>query len=129
MSETPVAASGLLTVDEVAWLRRALLEWGGPARCGDELAIGMGFEGVQDLLDQCGRLSAALGNGIPISPVDWARVLMAAEIAFVSDLAGSGYEWSTTTGFSDESSIRVLRAIQLKLARVVRPYFGKRPSA
>lgn len=128
MPEIPAVASDLLTVDEVAWLRRALLEWGGPARCGDELAIGMGFEGVQDLLDQCGRLRAALGNGIPIAPVDWARVLLAAEIVFVSDLAGSGYEWSTTTGFSDESSIRILRAIQLKLARVVRPYFGKRPS-
>lgn len=48
MPETPVAASDLLTADEVAWLRRALLEWGGPARCGDELAVGMGFEGVQD---------------------------------------------------------------------------------
>ncbi|MFG2552989.1 hypothetical protein [Streptomyces sp. NPDC048581] len=122
-------ASDLLTEDEVAWLRRALLEWGGPARCGDELAIGMGFEGMQDLLDQCGRLRSALGNGIPVAPVDWARVLLAAEIVFVSDLAGSGYEWSTTTGFSDESSIRILRAIQRKLARVVRPYFAKRPSA
>ncbi|MEU9782782.1 hypothetical protein AB0H92_17790 [Streptomyces phaeochromogenes] len=128
MSEIPAVASDLLTVDEVAWLRRALLEWGGPARCGDELAFGMGFEGGQDLLDQCGRLRAALGNDIPIAPVDWARVLLATEIVFVSDLAGSGYEWSTTTGFSDESSIRILRAIQLKLARVVRPYFGKRPS-
>lgn len=128
MPEFPAVASDLLTVDEVAWLRRALLEWGGPARCGDELAIGMGFEGVQDMLNQCGRLRAALGNGIPIAPVDWARVLLAAEIVFVSDLAGSGYEWSTTTGFSDESSIRILRAIQLKLARVVRPYFGKRPT-
>ncbi|MFD4546705.1 hypothetical protein ACFWOX_35310 [Streptomyces sp. NPDC058467] len=128
MPETPVAASDLLTADEVAWLRRALLEWGGPARCGDELAVGMGFEGVQDLLDQCGRLRAELGESVPIAPVDWARVLLAVEIVFVSDLAGSGYEWTTTTGFSDESSIRTLRAIQFKLARVVRPYFGKRPS-
>jgi hypothetical protein len=128
MPQIPAVASDLLTVDEVAWLRRALLEWGGPARCGDELAIGMGFEGVQDLIDQCGRLRSALGSGIPIAPVDWARVLLAAEIVFVSDLAGSGYEWSTTTGFSDESSIRILRAIQFALAGVVRPYFGRRPS-
>jgi hypothetical protein len=128
MSESPAVASDLLTVDEVGWLRRALLEWGGPARCSDELAIGMGFEGVQDLLHQCGRLRTALGNDTPMAPVDWARALLAAEIVFVSDLTGSGCEWSTTTGFSDESSIRILRAIQLKLARVVRPYFGKRPS-
>lgn len=127
MPEIPAAASDLLTVEEIAWLRRALLEWGGPARCGDELAIGMGFTGRQDLLYQCGRLRVALGDRIAIAPVDWARVLLAAEIVFVSDLAGSGFEWSTTTGFSDESSIRILRAIQRKLARVVRPYYGRRP--
>ncbi|OWA24294.1 hypothetical protein B9W61_13310 [Streptomyces sp. CS057] len=127
MSGTPEAASDLLTAGEVAWLRRALLEWGGPARCSDELAVGMGFTGAQDLLDQCGRLRAELGESVPISPVDWARVLLAAEIVFVSDLAGSGYEWATTTGFSDDSSLRTLRAIQFKLARVVGPYFGKRP--
>lgn len=129
MPEIPVAASDLLAVDEVAWLRRALLEWGGPARCSDELAIGMGFEGALDLLAQCGRLRSSLENGTPIAPVDWARVLLAAEIVFVSDLAGSGCDWSTTTGFSDESSIRTLRAVQRKLARVVRPYYGKRPSS
>jgi hypothetical protein len=127
MPEIPAVASDLLTVDEISWLRRALLEWGGPARCSDELAIGMGFESVQDLLHQCGRLRSALGNDLPIVPVDWARILLAAEIVFVSDLAGSGCEWSTTTGFSNESSIRILRAIQLKLVGVVRPYFGKRP--
>ena len=127
MSEIPVAAGDLLTVDEVAWLRRALLEWGGPARCSDELAVGMGFEGLQDLIDQSGRLRAALENDIPIMPMDWARVLLAVEIVFVSDLAGSGYEWSTT-GFGDESSIQTIRAIQRKLGRVVKSYFGKRPS-
>lgn len=128
MPEIPAVASDLLTVDEVSWLRRALLEWGGPARCSDELAIGMGFESLQDLIHQCVRLRTELGNDLPIAVVDWARVLLAAEIVFVSDLAGSGCEWSTTTGFSNESSIRILRAIQLKLAGVVRPYFGRRPS-
>ena len=129
MNEGSVAASQLLTVNEIALLRRALLEWGGPARCSDEIAVGMGFDGAQDLYNQCHRLRAALGEGVPILPADWARTLLATEIVFVSDLAGSGFEWSTTTGFSDVTTIQTLRAIQRKLATTVRPYYGKRPSA
>ncbi|MFF7081759.1 hypothetical protein ACFZBM_32560 [Streptomyces lavendulae] len=49
------------------------------------------------------------------------------EILFVSDLVSSGVEWPTTTGFSDESKIRVLRSIQRKLGRTVSPYYGKSP--
>jgi hypothetical protein len=88
----------------------------------------MGFADARDLLDQCRRLRAALGNDVPLTAVDWARVLLATEIVFVSDLAGSGVEWSTTTGLADEATIRTLRSIQRKLARTVRPYYGKRPS-
>ncbi|MCC9737955.1 hypothetical protein [Streptomyces sp. MNU89] len=70
MHTASTAAGELLTTDEIGLLRRALLEWGGPARCSDELASGMGFAGMQDLLDQCRRLRAELGDGAPISPVD-----------------------------------------------------------
>lgn len=129
MYENSASASDLLTIEEINWLRRALLEWGGPARCSDELAVGIGFKSAQDLLDQCRRLRAELADSKPIESIDWARVLLAAEIAFASDLLGSGCDWSTTTGFSDEVSIRTLRTIQRKLAKVVGPYFGKRPGA
>ncbi len=118
----------LLTADEIALLARALLEWGGPARCGDELATGMGFAGFDDLIAQCRRLRAALKSGSPLAPVDWARVLIATEIVFASDLAGTGFEWTTTTGLDDGATIRALRGIQRKLGRVVRPYYGRRPS-
>ncbi|WP_455352751.1 hypothetical protein [Streptomyces sp. SYSU K217416] len=128
MPEKLASASDLLAQDEIDLLIRALLEWGGPARCSDGLAVGMGFSGMQDLLDQCRRLRAALKEGIPLPPADWARVLLATEIVFVSDLAGTGFEWSTTTGISDEKAIRLLRGIQRKLGKVVRPYCGKRPS-
>ncbi|WP_406284128.1 hypothetical protein [Embleya sp. NBC_00896] len=121
-------ASELLTKHEVELLRRALLEWGGPARCSDQLAVGMGFTDAQDLLDQCRRLRAALGDDVPLKAVDWARTLLATEIVFVSDLAGSGVEWSTTTGLADEATIRALRQIQRKLATTVSPYYGKHPS-
>lgn len=123
-----VRASELVTESEVELLRRALLEWGGPARCCDQLAVGMGFAGEQDLLDQCRRLRNALGVDAPLGAADWARTLLATEIAFVSDLAGSGVEWRTTTGRDDEATIRVLRVIQRKLARIVSPYYGKLPS-
>ncbi|MEV7388610.1 hypothetical protein [Streptomyces sp. NPDC091215] len=108
-----VRAGELLTEHEVKLLTRALLEWGGPAHCSDQLAVGMGFADVQDLFDQCQRLRKALGEDAPLGAADWARTLLATEIVFVSDLSGSGVEW---------------RVIQRKLARTVSPYYGKRPS-
>lgn len=128
LPEQMMRASELLTEHEVELLRRSLLEWGGPARCSDPLAVGMGFADAQDLLDQCRVLNLALGEDAPLKAVDWARTLLATEIVFVSDLAGSGVEWSTTTGFTDEATIRTLRSIQRKLASTVRPYCGRRPS-
>ncbi|MEV8563531.1 hypothetical protein AB0478_45600 [Streptomyces sp. NPDC051917] len=129
MSEPVVRPSELLAEGEIRLLRRALGEWGGPARCSDQFAFGMGFADARDLLDQCHILSSALGNDDPIKPVDWARTLLAAEIVFISDLVGSGVEWQTTTGLSDEATLSVLRAIQRKLARTVSAYYGKRPAA
>lgn len=129
MNGRPRAGSELLAEDEVALLRRALLEWGGPAWCSDQLAVGMGFADRRDLLDQCGRLRTALGDDAALGPAEWARILLAAEIVFVSDLAGSGVEWRTTTGLTDESTIRALRSIQRKLAQLVSPYYGKTPGA
>ncbi|MCX4690769.1 hypothetical protein OG401_41870 [Kitasatospora purpeofusca] len=128
MAEHLTRASQLLTMHEVELLQRSLLEWSGPARCSDQLAFGIGFADARDLADQCVRLRDALGEDVPLAAVDWARALLASEIAFVSDLAGSGVEWSTTTGRADESTIRTLRSIQRKLARTVSPYYGKRPS-
>ncbi|MFF3056692.1 hypothetical protein [Streptomyces sp. NPDC057909] len=127
MSAGEVAPSELLTAAETGLLRRALLEWGGPAHCSDQLAVGMGFADEQDLVDRCGRLRAALADDAPLAPVDWARTLLAVEIVFVSDLAGTGVEWRTTTGLGDEPTIMMLRSIQRKLARTVKPYYGKSP--
>jgi hypothetical protein len=127
MSGHTVRPSEVLAEDEVRLLRRALGEWGGPARCTDQLAVGMGFASTADLLDQCDVLRDALAADAPIRPVDWARTLLAAEIVFVSDLAGSGTEWTTTTGLDDAGTLGHLRVIQRKLARTVRAYYGKHP--
>jgi hypothetical protein len=74
----------------------------------------MGFNGVDDFLAQRDRLEQAIATGVPLTRLDWARSLLATEFAFISDIAGSGVEWSTTTGLSDADSIKLLRAIQRK---------------
>lgn len=127
MADTSPRPSQVLTGPEVRLVRRALLEWGGPARCSDELAVAMGFTGFSDVVDSSRGLREMLTEDSPIAPADWARILLATEIVFISDLAGSGVEWSVTTGFRDEVTISAIRSIQRKLAGVVRPYYGKRP--
>ncbi|MEU1395910.1 hypothetical protein ABZ403_07545 [Micromonospora zamorensis] len=125
--EAAVAPSYLLAPGEVSLLRRALAEWGGPGHCSDELAFGMGFDSKADLLRRCGSFRSALANDAPLTPSDWARMLLAVEVVFISDLSGSGVDWQTTTGFTDAGTVETLRSIQRKLARTVQPYFGKRP--
>ncbi|MFJ8963475.1 hypothetical protein ACIRG5_29220 [Lentzea sp. NPDC102401] len=90
--------------------------------------MGMGFRSVQDLLEKCQSLRVELHEDRPLEAVDWARVLLAVEVVFVSDLVGSGVEWSTTTGFDDATTLLRLRAIQRKLANTISPYYGKTPA-
>ncbi|MFJ1561899.1 hypothetical protein [Streptomyces mirabilis] len=70
MSERGVAASELLADEEIELLRRSLLEWGGPAWCSDQLAVGMGFAGMEDLFHQCRRLRGSLKDDLQLVPVD-----------------------------------------------------------
>ena len=104
-----------LTPDERELLTRGLSEWGGPAHCTDELAIAMGFASVKDLFSQADRLLDALKKQVPLSSSDWARTLVATEIAFASNVFGSGLDWATTTGLSDEKTVRLLRQLQRKI--------------
>jgi hypothetical protein len=99
-------------------LRWGVIEWGGPARCTDEMAIAMGFSSVQDLFDSTDRLAGAVGSGAPLAAADWLRVLLATEIVFASNTVGSGLEWSITSGLSDEESLAALRSVQTKLAGI-----------
>ncbi|MET9923850.1 MULTISPECIES: hypothetical protein [unclassified Streptomyces] len=85
----------------------------------------MGFDGTKDLHHRLLRIRAALIAREALEPMDWARALLATELAFASDVVGSGYEWSTTTGWSDETTVRVLRSTQLKLIRTVAPLVGR----
>jgi hypothetical protein len=106
-----------LTPDEVRVLCHGLAEWGGPARCSDGLAAIIGFTSAADFAAHADRIVAVLQRGEALTAVDWRRTLLATEIVFASDIVGSGVEWSTTTGLSDEETIRLLRGIQRKFAR------------
>jgi hypothetical protein len=114
-----------LTDGERSILRSGLIEWGGPARVTQELAVAMGFRDQADLFRDGDRLIQALAADAPMTPLDWARVILATEIVFASDLVGSGCDWSITTGFSDEETLRSLREIQRKLPSAVYSVLGR----
>ncbi|MDT3395093.1 hypothetical protein RKE29_00195 [Streptomyces sp. B1866] len=113
-----------MTEKELKVLRCGLLEWSGSARGTEEFAVAMGFSSLAELLRESKRIRSALAQGEGLEPVDWARVLLATEVAFVSDVVGSGHDWSITTGFSDEEAVKILRSVQRKLARTVLPLIG-----
>ena len=113
-----------LDPDDIDLLCDGLSEWGGAAHCTDEMAVGMGFLDVDDLLAESHRLQTALQRRAALTPRDWARALVATEIVFASAVFGSGDDWPITTARSDEDTIRRLREVQMKLS----PYIH-RPAA
>jgi hypothetical protein len=126
LKETNLSAGQLsLITEEVELLAAGLMEWSGPARCTDEFAVAMGFSDAVSLPRDCIQIRSTIMQDKPLSPMDWARALLATEISFVSDMMGSGVEWSTTTGWDDGLSIRTLRGIQRKLVRTVMPLIGQ----
>ena len=108
-------------------LKRGLLEWGGPAHCTDAMAVAMGFASVRDLFDESHRILDDLAAKRPLSRLDWTRTLLATEIAFASDVMGSGVEWPVTTGLEDWRTLQHLRQLQRKLIHV-EIALGPRPS-
>ncbi|MCX5410406.1 hypothetical protein [Streptomyces sp. NBC_00059] len=121
----PTAEQLTMTDEESRLLQQGLMEWCGPARCTEEFAVAMGFDSAEDLSRRGMSIRSALAEKESLDPMDWARALLATEIAFASDVVGSGYEWSTTTGWADDSTLRVLRSAQLKLIRTVAPLVGR----
>ncbi|MFC8733853.1 hypothetical protein ACFT5B_15485 [Luteimicrobium sp. NPDC057192] len=124
MSSEPRRPSTVLEPAETELLRRALGEWGGPARASDDLARAMGFADVTAMDLELPELRRALRQDAPLSARDWARALVATEFVFVSDLYGSGTDWRTTTGRDDDETINALRVIQRKLGPIVQPHYG-----
>ncbi len=108
-----------LTEDERFVLTRGLAEWGGPAHCTEALAAAMDFGTVANLYDEARRLRPLIRTGRPLSRRDWRRALLSTEIVFASDVVGSGHDWSLTSGYGDEETIRILRSLQRKILPVL----------
>jgi hypothetical protein len=108
-----------LTPSERHLLRSGLIEWGGPARCTDDLARVIGFADVEALLRDGYQIAARLDNAEPLTRQDWQRALVATEFVFASNTFGSGLDWEITTGLSDTETIVLLRAVQKKLLRAL----------
>lgn len=104
-----------LTEDERSVLRCGLLEWRGPARCTPQMALAMGFQSRHELFAEGDRLREALNARHPLTQRDWVRVLLATEIVFISDVMGSGHDWSITTGFTNTETLDLLRSMQRKI--------------
>ncbi|WP_197025816.1 hypothetical protein [Nocardioides sp. URHA0020] len=102
---------------ERRFLRAAMLEWGGPAKPTDALAVALGFTKAATMSGETWALWERIESGEVLSSQDWRRVLAAAEAVFASDVFGSGLDWPTTSGMPDAESIAVLRGLQRKLPR------------
>jgi hypothetical protein len=90
-------------------------KWGPPTYCTEEFAVAMGFASVRDLKAESVRLHGLLDWHQPLVPLDWAKVLVATEVAFASNMVGVGLDWTAVTPFTDEQTIRLLRELQSKL--------------
>ncbi|NIJ12116.1 hypothetical protein FHU38_002460 [Saccharomonospora amisosensis] len=116
-----MTASGPIAVDldegERALLRAGLLDWGGPARPTDALAVAMGFSDAARLSQEARALWQEIERTGSLTAQDWRRVMLAVEIVFVSDVVGSGLDWRFTSGISDTQTIETLRGLQRKLPR------------
>lgn len=108
-----------LTKDQIQLLVHGLVAWDGPARSSEEMARAMGFNDGDHLSEDRKRIAADVRSGRALTRRDWTRALLATEVAFASDVVGSGIEWSTATGMDDDATLRVLRGIQLLLVGVV----------
>lgn len=105
-----------LSPEERLFLLEGLRQWGGPAYPTEELAVAMGFLGMDDMRTQRERMARQLDDGVAMTRLDWTRMLVCAEVIFASDVFGAGVEWEIVTPLDDQSSIALLRAVQRKLA-------------
>src|SRR3954454_385973 len=113
-----------LSPAEVTTLAQGLDQWGGPGRPTRELAVALGWSDLAAMDEGCARLARAIERGEALSALDWTRALVSTEIAFVSDVFGAGYEWSTCTGLDDATTLATLRGLQFKLVSAFGPTVG-----
>ena len=118
-------ADELVTVelpdDQRELLIQGLIQWGGPTRPTDAVARAMGFADSDAIHREGSRLRTALRDKRPLSVRDWARVVVAAEFVFASHYYGAGTDWEAVTGWTDEETLHLLRAVQRTFAGLRAP--------
>lgn len=92
-----------------------VVEWGGPARCTDEMAIAMGFASVEEIFTHGPVLYEWIKSSSPMRRFDWLRALLLTEIVYASQVLGSGSDWPITSGIPDDESLQLLRSLQRKI--------------
>lgn len=80
-----------------------------------ELAAFMGYNGADLMAKDLRRLTETLRSTGPMTVDDWTHALAATEIAFASEVWGSGLDWPIIWGLEDAETISSLRSIQRKL--------------
>jgi hypothetical protein len=120
MPEDAKTVSVDLNEDERTMLVYGLMDWAGPAHGTDSLAVAMGFSNLEDLQEDGERIARAIGAVRPLPVRDWTRALVGAEFAFASEVLGTGGEWTTIQGGSDEHWIKVLRRLQHRVPKARR---------
>ena len=125
----PVDPNELVEVElepsEHSLLWQGLHQWGGPARCTEEMAVALGFEGIDHMSREGKRLRALLDGGKALTRLDWLRVLLCTEVVFSSAVLGAGHDWVIISGMSDAESLATLRSVQRKLGKHVRVLVGR----
>ena len=78
------------------------------------LALLFRVSGVEEFHALVWRLLESVDNKEPLSPFDWTRALLLTEIAWASDLVGSGIEFAKVR--SDAEVMPLLRLIQYQVS-------------
>ncbi len=111
-----------LTPDEQSLLAQGVSQWGGPAQPSHALALALGVDSVEALIEEGYRIAGKLDNGEPLTDHEVVFAAVSTELNFASDRWGAGVEWSTVSGFTDSETISRLRNLQRRLVGV-----GPRP--
>ncbi len=110
-----------LTEDERSVLYQGLGQWGGPAKGTEAMAIAIGFSGLSNLYTDGHRIAVDIRGRHPLTIPEWRRAVLATEVMFASEVIGAGLEWHGVTGWDDVTTLRLLRALQLKVLKATAP--------
>ncbi|MEJ7691082.1 MAG: hypothetical protein WKF76_11990 [Nocardioidaceae bacterium] len=115
MSERAQGVRVDLADDELHMLVLGLTDWGVKEAATERLAAAMGFASIADLLRRAVVSPKPWRLVRPLSVRDWTRALVATEIAFASEVFGTGREWTVIQGGSDSQWMVALRKLQGKV--------------